>query len=236
MSKPTEHQAVLSSSALQERFQGLDTSSLCDKNKHLRVLSPEIRPLAPGTRIIGRARTVTAVDDFLTVIKALHESQPGEVLVIDGRGGRHALLGELFSAEAKRKGLAGIVVDGACRDSESIRAMGFPVFARHVTPMAGTCNKLFETQISIRCGDVSVQPGDIVFGDSDGIVVLSDKELNDIIDGAKNLQAVEARILESLKQGTPLLDMTNAEEHLAAIAQGRESKLSFTLADETEFS
>lgn len=234
MTKPADQ--ALSSTALQELFHGLDTSSLCDKNKHLRVISSEIRPLQPGIRIVGRARTMSVLDDFLTVIKALHESQPGEVLVIDGRGGRHALLGELFSAEAKRKGLAGIVVDGACRDSESIRAMGFPVFARHVTPMAGTCNKLSETQISIRCGDVSVQPGDIVFGDSDGVVILSDKELHDIIDGAKKLQSIEARILESVKQGTPLLEMTNADEHLAAIAQGRESKLSFRVADETELS
>lgn len=179
---------------------------------------------------------MSVLDDFLTVIKALHEAQPGDVLVIDGRGGRHALLGELFSAEAKRKGLAGIVVDGACRDAESIREMGFPVFSRHVTPMAGTCNKLTETQISIRCGDVSVQPGDIVFGDADGVVILSDKEIHDIIDGAKELQAIEKKVLESLKRGTPLLDMTNAEEHLAAIAQGRDSKLSFRVDKATEFS
>lgn len=234
MSKPGEQ--VLSSSALQDLFQGLDTSSLCDKNKHLRVLSHEIKPLQPGMKILGRARTMSVLDDFLTVIKALHEAQPGDVLVIDGRGGRHALLGELFSAEAKRKGLAGIVVDGACRDAESIREMGFPVFSRHVTPMAGTCNKLTETQISIRCGDVSVQPGDIVFGDADGVVILSDKEIHDIIDGAKELQAIEKKVLESLKRGTPLLDMTNAEEHLAAIAQGRDSKLSFRVDKATEFS
>lgn len=226
----------ISSSALHELFRGLDTSSLCDMNKNLRVMSSEIRPLQSNVRILGRARTVSVQDDFLTIIKALQEGQPGEVLVIDGRRGRRALLGELFSAEARRKGLAGIVVDGACRDSESIRQMGYPVFARHVTPMAGTCNKLFDTQMSIKCGDIKVEPGDIVFGDSDGIVVMSEAELKDIIDGARDLQSVESSVLESLSRGTPLLAMTNAEEHLNAISNGRESQLSFRISDKTELS
>src|SRR5262249_4285876 len=64
---------------------------------------------------VGRARTVRGRDDFLTVIRALHESEPGEVLVIDGGGGTRALAGELFATEAARRGLAGIVIDGACR-------------------------------------------------------------------------------------------------------------------------
>jgi len=236
MSKSGKRDTGLSSSALHELFRGLDTPSLCDMNKDLRVMSPAIRPLQPGTRLLGRARTVSVKDDFLTVISALNEAQHGEVLVIDGRGGQRALLGELFSAEARRKGLAGIVVDGGCRDADSIRAMDYPVFARHVTPMAGTCSKIFDTQMSITCGDVKVEPGDIIFGDSDGVIVLSELEVNAITDGARNLQSVESSILESLKRGTPLLDMTNAEEHLNAIANGRESKLSFRVADKTELS
>ncbi|MDZ4832450.1 MAG: RraA family protein [Candidatus Melainabacteria bacterium] len=236
MTKLAKEETAGKESALHALFHGLDTSSLCDSRKTLRVMSPQIRPLQPGTKILGVARTVSVLDDFLTVIKALHEAQAGEVLVIDGRGGERALLGELFSAEARRKGLAGIIVDGACRDSESIRAMGYPVFSRHVTPMAGTCNQLFGTQVSITCGGIAVEPGDIVFGDDDGVIVLSQSELDEIIDGARKLQSVEARILESLKRGTPLLDMTNAEEHLEAISAGKQSKLSFRVDDRTAFS
>lgn len=211
----------------------MDTASFCDIRKdELRVMSHEIRPVS-APRILGRARTVSVLDDFLTVIKALHEAEPGEVLVIDGRGGDKALLGELFCAEAQRKQLAGIVVDGACRDVKGIKALPFPVFSRHVTPMAGTCKKLFETQTGITCGGVSVEPGDIIFADEDGLVVMSDQELLVSIESARRLQEMESQVLQSITSGTPLLGMTNAEEHLKAVFEGKESKLCFNIGEET---
>lgn len=214
---------------LRKKLHGLDTTSLCDINKYLRVMSSEIRPISSNAKIVGRARTVSVENDFLTIVKALHEAQEGDVLVIEGGGSTKALIGELFAAEAQRKKLSGIILDGACRDTESIKASGFPVFAKSHTPMAGTCNQLFETQTSIVCGGVPVDPGDIIFADTDGIVVLSDTELNSITEGARTLQEVEAQVLEAIKNGTSLLDMINAEEHIDAIAKGKESKLSFNL-------
>jgi len=218
---------------LETLLEGVDTTSLCDINKTLRVLSPELKPIA-GTSIIGRARTVSVLDDFLTVIKALDESRAGEVLVIDGRGGSKALLGELFSAEAQRRGLKGIVVDGACRDVEQIRKLNFPVFARSHTPMAGTCKLLFDTQMRITCGGVTIEPGEIIFGDVDGIVVMSDAELDDLVGGARALQQIEGDVLTNIKNGTSLMDMTNARAHIDAVAEGRESKLLFTLLDNSQ--
>ena len=94
--------------------------------------------MVPGVRMAGPALTVTAEDDHLPVFSALAEAEPGEVLVIATNGGRLAVLGELFATEARRRGLAGVVIDGHCRDVHGLRALGLPVFARGTLPASGT--------------------------------------------------------------------------------------------------
>ena len=84
---------------IRERLSRLETSCLCDAKKTLRVLDSGIQPLCHGVKLIGRAFTVSCCDDFLTVIKALREASPGDVLVVDGQQGRKALAGELFSLQ-----------------------------------------------------------------------------------------------------------------------------------------
>jgi 4-hydroxy-4-methyl-2-oxoglutarate aldolase len=166
-------------------------------------------------------------DDHFTVLKALAEVRPGDVLVIDTRGGRRAVAGELFVTEAINRKLAGIIVDGAMRDSATLRTVTLPVYARFISPMSGTTDKIFPTQVPIPCGGVLVNPGDVIFGDDDGLIVASMTELERIVPIAEAIQRMEENALARTRNGASLHTLLNYNEHYDAVKDQRESKLRF---------
>lgn len=209
------------------RLASIDTAALCDADKSVRVMDAGMRPVTTFRLMLGRARTVRCWDDFLTVIRALEQSEPGEVLAIDGGGGRRALAGELFAMEAMRKKLAGIVIDGACRDTAKLTTFSLPMYARSISPNAGTVQRLGTTQVPVTCGGVNVAPGDLIVGDRDGIVVVSELEAAELLPRAEAVQRAEAEVMKRMEQGQSLIDMLNLAEHCAAVEEGRASKLRF---------
>lgn len=214
---------------LEKRLSRLDTACFCDASKTIRVMDSDIKPVVHGTKMIGIARTVHCWGDFLSVIKALQEAEENEVLVIDAEGDKVAFAGEMFATEAQRKKLSGMVIDGGCRDVRQIRKIRFPVYAKYHTPMAGGASKIFKTQVKISCGGVSVSPGDIIFGDDDGIVVMSEEEMAATLEIAESVQKIEEKVLKKMEGNTSLFLLMNFSDHYERISKGQVSKLIFTI-------
>jgi regulator of RNase E activity RraA len=189
-----------------ERLRAVDTTTLIDAAKDLRVMDPGLRPVALGGKLVGRAVTVAANGGLLPVLDGLERAGEDDVLVIDGGGGPPALAGELFASEAKRRGLAGIVIDGFCRDTSELRTIGLPFYARGCVPNAFGPGTEPGPAGPVRCGGVEVAPDDVVVADDDGLVVGTAGQLEAALDAAEALQATERSILAGIRAGVSLFE------------------------------
>lgn len=214
---------------LLNQLSALETSMLADINKHIRAMDAGIKRINPGRKLLGRARTASCRNDFLTVMRVLADAEAGDVLVIDGCGGHLALAGEMFALEAHRKKLGGIIVDGMVRDSTAMQDIDLPVYARAVHPVAGTIQTIGDIQTAVSCGGIIVSPGDVIFADADGVVCGTEEELSALVDGARNIMANETKAFAGFEQGTGLMDMLNFEEHYEKRAAGQASDLAYIL-------
>ena len=199
-------------------------STLCDVNKSLPVADPALRPLTATARICGPAYTVVAAGEFLSVLWAIGEAQPGDVLVVQAGGAPLAALGELLATEAWRRGLGGIVVDGYVRDRSGLPG-DLPLWARGTVPMAGRADVVPRVGGTIVFGGVRVQPGDVVVADDDGIVIAPRAQLEACLERAGQIERAEADVLAGIQAGASLIEMTNLVEHVAALRRGETSAL-----------
>lgn len=198
-----------------DRLRLVDVSSLADADKALRVMSGPTR-VGPGPNLLGTAFTVRCTTDLFAVLDALEQARPGDVLVVDAQGSPSAVCGELIATEAERKGLAGIVLDGLCRDVAGLRRLSLPFYATGSRPNAGGAGVLGELQVPVRCGGVEVHPGDLVFGDDDGVLVGSAEEVLRALPDAEAIQRREQALLEHMRADGSLFDFLD----LSAVRDG----------------
>ena len=170
----------------------MPVSTLCDVDKSLPVVDPAIRPLTYSRKLCGPAYTVVAAGEFLSVLYAIGEAAPGDVLVIQAGGAPLAALGELLATEAWRRGLGGIVVDGYVRDRTGLPPE-LPLWARGTVPMAGRSDVAPRVGGAVVFGGVRVTPGDLVIADDDGIVIAPRAQLEACLERAEARSSASRR-------------------------------------------
>jgi 3-hexulose-6-phosphate synthase/6-phospho-3-hexuloisomerase len=166
---------------------------------------PGMRPLAPGTKMVGPALTVrTAPGDWAKPVQAIDMAAPGDVLVIDAGGILPACWGELATNSAIQRKLAGVVIYGAARDTGDIRELGFPLFSTLITPTAAEAKGFGEIGVPIRIEGVNVCPGDWIIGDDDGVCVIPKDKAVEYTNRAMDVLEKENRLRAEIQAGSTL--------------------------------
>ena len=180
------------------------TTILSDAMEKCQTMHSEIKPVYPIERIAGSAITARSiVADYLTPVAAIDYALPGDVIVVDVKGYKDAAIwGDLAAKSCQLRGITAVVIDGAVRDSEGIKRTQVPHFSRSVTPNAGDCSVLGDINISIQCGGVVVNPGDVIVADNDGVVVVPKSKASQVIEKAKKQKEAEKALFELMaKEG-----------------------------------
>jgi regulator of RNase E activity RraA len=153
---------------------GISTTVIGDAMHRLGALSGDIRPMWHGARAAGTAVTVwVRSGDNLRIHEAIALAQPGDILVVNGQGSvMHGVFGELMALAAQRLGIRGVVIDGAVRDRDVLERLRFPVFARAACAAGPSKEGTGEVGYPVAVGGVVCAAGDVVIGDSDGVVVV----------------------------------------------------------------
>ena len=177
------------------------SSILADVAGRRGALGGRIAPLAPSMRFAGPAITVEVrPGDNLMIHAAMAIAKPGDVIVVDGKGDlSSALMGEIMSQQCVALGVAAVVIDGAVRDSEAIRALGFPMYAAGLNPNGPTKFVPGRLNHPISIGGVTVCPGDLVVGDADGVTVVERSKAASLLPLAADKVAAETRRIADIK-------------------------------------
>lgn len=175
------------------------SSILADVAGRRGALHGRIAPLAPTMRFAGPALTVEVrPGDNLMIHAALAVARPGDVILVDGKGDlSSALMGEIMSQQAVALGVAAVVIDGAVRDAQAIRELGFPMYAAGLNPNGPTKSVAGRLNHPISIGGVTVRPGDLVVGDGDGVTVIEREKAAAMLPlAAEKLAAESQRIAD----------------------------------------
>lgn len=191
---------------LVKKFQDLPTANVADVMGRSSAMNPRIRLIsAPSCSMVGVALTVKArAGDNLLLHKALNMASEGDVIVVSNEeDGTRSLMGEImmnYLAYAKKA--SGIVLDGPIRDYDTISKMSFPVYATGATPNGPYKEGPGEINVPIACGGIQVNPGDIILGDADGVIVIPRLEAEAILTQAELYHANDDRKCQEAKAGT----------------------------------
>lgn len=196
------------------RVSKLDTATLSDALDKLRIAGQclGIKPRDHNFRLAGRAYTILYgpldADKPGTVGDFIDKLEPGTVVVIDNGGREDATVwGDILTFLADKKGLAGTVIDGACRDVHLCLKLGYPIYSRSYSMRTGKDRVQVDAeQVPVNIGDARVQPGDLLRGDADGVIVIPQSREAEVLDVAEQIDAAENRIRTYLEEGKTIAE------------------------------
>ncbi|WP_456371214.1 3-hexulose-6-phosphate synthase [Geoglobus sp.] len=179
---------------IREILTRVSTPNISDAMHRARAMR-DVYPIVRGKKIVGKAVTVSTMDgDWAKTVEAIDVAGRGEVIVIKCSGDTAAVWGELATRSCINKGIEGVIIDGAVRDVDDIRELGYPVFARREVPNAGEPKGFGEINVRIECGGIEVKPGDWIVADDNGVMVIPKERAYEIARRALEVKKHEERI------------------------------------------
>jgi RraA family protein len=198
-------------------YRDVPVANISDCMARVTAAGPRLRPMHKGGYLAGPALTVKSrPGDNLMIHKALTMAQPGDVIVVDAGGDlTNSLFGELMVNTAMKKGLAGVVLNGAVRDSEFIAAGDFPLYAAGVTHRGPYKDGPGEINVPIAIDGMVIQPGDLIVGDADGLLCIPFDDVEEVLAAVRKKMELEKKMLAEIAAGT--LDTTWIDAKLQSL-------------------
>jgi 4-hydroxy-4-methyl-2-oxoglutarate aldolase len=194
---------------LVSEYKQLSSATVHEASGAIGALSANIKPISPDMVVCGPAITVNLrPGDNLMLHKAIYVAQSGDVIVADAKGFTEAgAWGEIMAVAAQARGIGGLVFNGAVRDSQAMTELGFPVFSRALCIKGTEKISLGWINHPLILDNVTIQPGDLILGDRDGVVVVKREDAAEILQKSKDREEKEKGIKERLKRGESTLDI-----------------------------
>lgn len=210
MEKRSPYELAKEFQALIDNYDSV-TCAATDCQDRLNGMYADLRPIGKDPRLAGVARTVkTIAGDLSAVVMAIEESQPGDIIVIDAHDSRNtAFWGENITLSSMNKGIIAAVIDGACRDVEEIRKIGFPVMARGICPNVGCMAGYGKTGLPIQCAGAPVNTGDIILIDGNGACVVPYERGEEILAKTTKMMQTETDVSDKLRAGATIGELIN---------------------------
>lgn len=211
--------------AVQQKFLRFGCAQLYDAApEHSIVLELPIVARTPQSRVAGPVFPVSTHNDMLPCLLGLAEAPPGSVLFLHNSADKPlAVAGDIYVISARQQGLGGLIVDGAVRDVDFLQDLDFPVFSRSVTYVAAkqTDQRPPELPCAVQLGDVLLEPGDWIFGDSDGLLLIKRKNLGAVFNGAILVSQREEKLKAGILAGSTLAELSGLREFVSGEGQLR---------------
>ncbi len=194
-----------SSGGILEILTKVSTANISDGTHRMMGIEGLV-PVTKNVKMVGKAITVrTCSGDWAKPVEAIDVAEQGDIIVIDAGGESPAVWGELATISAMNKGLAGTVVNGAVRDAAEIRDLGYPLFTKKVAPHAGEPKGLGEVNVPVNISGITINPGDWIVGDDDGLMVLEKKRVREMANHAMDWLEKENRLRQEVVDGKTTL-------------------------------